>query len=98
MNQILLKALAGLIGLAIILALIWSMLQMQQHMQTMVVHIGTLSEDVGQMRRSVEGMSTQMQKMSTSMQNMEGHIAAIGTPLDQGSQQLQQWNPANMIR
>jgi methyl-accepting chemotaxis protein len=102
-----------LLGAAVIaMIFVKLMYDMNASVSEMAGHVGSLSRDVSAMKGSMEDMSTNMNKMRESMESMSGNmgkmsesmqridtsIQNVGSPVSQGAEQLQQWNPARMMR
>ena len=75
----------------IVLLFLKLMFDMSKSMGEMTVHVGAISKDVSEMQDSVRSMNE-------SMQRMEQSIRGLGQTFSQGSQQLQQMNPAGMMQ
>lgn len=86
-TQALLILAAGVIALLFLKL----MFDMSNSMSEMTEHVGAISQDVSEMQDSVS-------KMNESMQRMEESIHGLGQIFSQGSQQLQQMNPAGMMQ
>ncbi|MGB5606043.1 MAG: hypothetical protein WBN51_05940 [Gammaproteobacteria bacterium] len=88
------KSLQTLLILAagvIVLLFLKLMFDMSKSMSEMTEHVGAISQDVSKMQDSVNNMNV-------SMQRMEKSIHSLGMAFSQGSQQLQQMNPAGMMQ
>ncbi len=86
-SQTLLILAAGVIALLFLKL----MFDMSKSMSEMTEHVGAISQDVSEMQDSVNNMNV-------SMQRMEKSIHSLGKAFSQGSQQLQQMNPAGMMQ
>ncbi len=86
-TQTLLILAAGVIALLFLKL----MFDMSKSMSEMTEHVGAISQDVSEMQDSVN-------KMTESMRRMEESIQGLGQTFSQGSEQLQQMNPAGMMQ
>lgn len=76
---------------AIALLFLKLMFDMNRSMSEMTDHVGAISRDVSELQGDVH-------IMNESMQRMERSISGLGQAFGQGSQQLQQMNPAGMMQ
>ena len=74
------------------------MYDMTGAMDEMTGHVGAISKDVAEMRASMQQMTGNMMRMSDSVERMEVSMRGMGRAFQQGSDQLQQWNPGEMMK
>ena len=74
------------------------MYDMTGAMDEMTGHVGAISRDVAEMRASMQQMTGNMGRMSESVDRMEISMRGMGRAFQQGSDQLQQWNPNEMMK
>jgi DNA anti-recombination protein RmuC len=86
-TQTVIIAIAGIIALLFLKL----MFDMNRSMSQMTDHVGAISRDVGELQGDVHSMNE-------SMQRMEQSVHGLGQAFSQGSQQLQQMNPAGMMQ
>jgi methyl-accepting chemotaxis protein len=67
------------------------MFDISSSMSEMTGHVGAISRNVGEMQNS-------MRTMNDSMLRMEKSVHGLGQAFNQGSEQLQQMNPAGMMQ
>ncbi|MBG7602219.1 MAG: hypothetical protein IZT60_06710 [Gammaproteobacteria bacterium] len=74
------------------------MYDMSTSMTEMTGHVGTLSRDVTAMNASIDQMALNVANMNQSIQQIEGSMRGMGQAITRGSDQFQQWNPADMMK
>lgn len=74
------------------------MYDMSTSMAEMTGHVGALSRDVAAMNASIDQMALNVANMNQSIQQIEGSMRGMGRAITRGSDQFQQWNPADMMR
>ena len=89
-----------LIAAAVLAAvvLVRFMYDMSTAMREMTGYVGSLSRDVSSMNTSMAQMSLEVASMNQSIQRIEGSMRGMGQAISQGSEQFQQWNPADMMK
>ncbi len=78
---------------AVVMALVFVklMYDMTRSMERMTGHVATMAQDVRSMQEN-------MRSMNGAMQRMERSINGLGRVFNQGSEQLQQMNPAGIMQ
>ena len=71
---------------------------MSGSMNRMTGHMETLSRDVASMNHTMSEMNAATAHMSESMDRMEKSVKGMGEAFGQGSKQMQQWNPGQMMQ
>ena len=74
------------------------MYDMSTSMTEMTGHVGALSRDVAAMNASIDQMAVNVANMNYSIQQIEGSMRGMGQAITRGSDQFQQWNPADMMK
>ena len=74
------------------------MYDMSTAMTEMTSYVGSLSRDVTGMKAGVDQMAANVADMNQSIQRIEGSMRGMGQAITRGSDQFQQWNPAEMMR
>lgn len=74
------------------------MYDMGASMTEMTGYVGSLSREVAAMNASIDQMAVNVADMNQSMQRIEGSMRGMGRAISQGSEQFQQWNPADMMK
>ncbi|MES9904811.1 MAG: hypothetical protein ABW168_19310 [Sedimenticola sp.] len=97
MNSKLVSVLIILSAVATFAFMVKMMSDMSNSMTVMTHHMGALAKDVSSMNRTMSQMSDSTTKMSESMIRMESSIEDMGRAFGQGSKQMQQWNPVQMM-
>ena len=80
------------------LAFVKLMYDMNASMKQMTADVGSLSRDVAAISGNVDRMAANMAEMNQSMQRIEGSMRGMGQAITRGSEQFQQWNPADMMK
>jgi methyl-accepting chemotaxis protein len=86
-----LLAAGALCAAVLVLVLLKLMNDMSSAMTEMTAHMATMSRDVAEIRAN-------MGKMSDSMVRIEGSMQGMGKAITRGSEQFQQWNPADAMK
>ena len=74
------------------------MYDMGAAMTEMTGYVGALSRNVAAMNASVDQMAVNVANMNQGIQRIEGSMRGMGRAITQGSEQFQQWNPADMMK
>ena len=75
-----------------------SMSEMTVYVENMSRSVAILSHAVGDMSLVFKALRVSMRTMNDSILRMDRSISSLGQPFSQGTEQLQQWNPAGMMR
>jgi uncharacterized protein YoxC len=65
---------------------------------SMTGYVGALSRDVAAMNTSIDQMAVNVANMNHSILQIEGSMRGMGQAITRGSDQFQQWNPADMMK